>query len=102
MDAHACHADHDSIAARAARVLASLDGALDEHTLHAVQGVWSTLEHAAADAPAHARAVRARMFWESLTPGGTAAAPTAIVHELHATYDADEVVLERLLDADAA
>ena len=83
MDAHA-HAH------RRANVLAHLDGNLDEDMLQAMQGVWSMLEHAAADAPAHARAVRARMFWESLSPGGPAAAPTAVVTDLVAAWDEDE------------
>jgi hypothetical protein len=69
--------------------------------LHAMQGVWSMLEHAAADAPAHARAVRARMFWESLTPGGVAAAPTAVVTDLTASWDEDEESAA-WADADAA
>lgn len=67
-----------------------LDGALDEQTLDAMTGVWSLLEHAAADAPSHARAVRARLFWESLTPGGVAAAPTGVVLSLVPRWDEDE------------
>ncbi|MCW2924453.1 MAG: hypothetical protein JWM98_1857 [Thermoleophilia bacterium] len=66
---------HGRFPMRACRLAAHLDGALDETMLDAIQGVWTTLEHAAADAPAHARAVRSRMFWESLAPGGAAAAP---------------------------
>ncbi len=62
MDAH--RSDHD--AARQSSVLAHLDGVLDEQMIDALQDVWSILEHAAADAPAHARAVRARMFWSDV------------------------------------
>ncbi len=100
MDAHS--------AARRATVISHLDGMLDEHMLDAMQGVWSMLEHAAADAPAHARAVRARMFWESLSPGGAAAAPTTVVTNLVPAWDADEVSVEAAndtaewADADAA
>ncbi|MCW2921951.1 MAG: hypothetical protein JWL76_1825 [Thermoleophilia bacterium] len=79
-----------SLAARRATVISHLDGSLDEHMLDAMQGVWSMLEHAAADAPAHARAVRARLFWESLTPGGAAAAPIAVVSDLTPAWDSDE------------
>ena len=81
--------DVDPIAARTTNVLAHLEGALDEEMLHAMQGVWSMLEHAAADSPAHARAVRSRLFWESLTPGGVAAAPTAVVTDLVPAWDED-------------
>lgn len=86
---------------RRAHVLAHLDGQLDEQTLDAMQGVWSVLEHAAADAPSHARAVRARMFWDSLRPGGIAAAPDAVVTDLTAAWDADEESAE-WTDAEAA
>lgn len=89
MDAHSDYSRR-SVAARRSTVLSHLDGTLDEQMLDAMQGVWSMLEHAAADAPAHARAVRARMFWESLTPGGAAAAPTAVVANLVPAWDADE------------
>ncbi len=102
MDAHSDHSRR-SLAARRSTVLSHLDGTLDEQMLDAMQGVWSMLEHAAADAPAHARAVRARMFWESLTPGGAAAAPT-VVTDLVATWDEDEASteLEAALEDDAA
>ena len=84
-------ADHEpqpqSDAARTTRVMSHLDNALDEQTLQAMQGVWSMLEHAAADAPSHARAVRARLFWESLRPGGEAAAPIAVVTNLVEQWD---------------
>ena len=89
MDFHSDHA-RSSLAARRTSVLTHLDGSLDEQMLDAMQGVWSMLEHAAADAPAHARAVRARLFWESLTPGGAAAAPSAIVMDLVPAWEADE------------
>ncbi len=86
MDPHA-HEARDAHATRRANVLKHLDHTLDEQMLDAMQGVWSMLEHAAADAPAHARAVRARLFWESLTPGGAAAAPNAVVTDLQAGWD---------------
>lgn len=98
MDAHSDHSDRP-LAARRTSVLTHLDGKLDEQMLDAMQGVWSMLEHAAADAPAHARAVRARMFWESLTPGGAAAAPTAVVTDLVPGWDCDpESVDEESVD----
>lgn len=59
----------------ATHVLSHLEGALDDDMLSALSGVWSTLEHAATNPAAHARAVRARLFWETLAPGGVAAAP---------------------------
>ncbi len=96
------------LAARRATVLSHLDCTLDEQMLDAMQGVWSMLEHAAADAPAHARAVRARLFWESLTPGGAAAAPSSVVTDLVPAWsaDADEESVadptEVWIDADAA
>lgn len=82
--------DHaaDARARQKVDILSHLDGALDEHMLDAMQGVWAMLEHAAADAPSHARAVRARLFWESLSPGGVAAAPTEIVRDLQPSWDA--------------
>jgi hypothetical protein len=83
MDAHS-RDDYSTPAERATRVLSHLDGALDEGMLDAMSGVWTMLEHAAADGPSHARAVRARLFWESLSPGGAAAAPTAVVLDLEA------------------
>jgi hypothetical protein len=105
MDSHA-RDDRDTLAARRTNVLSHLDGTLDEQMLHAMQGVWSMLEHAAADAPAHARAVRARLFWESLTPGGPAAAPVAVepavVTDLVASWDASEEEADERLDEAAA
>ena len=89
MDAHP-HDDVDVLAQRTTHLIAHLDGALDPSMLQAMSGVWSTLEHAAADGPAHARAVRARLFWESLSPGGAAAAPTSAIHGLVASWDEDE------------
>lgn len=59
------HGDDD--AERAARVISHLDRALDATMLDAMQGVWAVLERASVDAPSHARAVRARLFWQSLT-----------------------------------
>lgn len=88
MDAHS-HDDLDVPAARTTRLISHLDGALDRSTLEAMTGVWSTLERAAADDSAHARAVRARLFWDSLTPGG-APAPMAPVYGLTPVWDEDE------------
>lgn len=93
----------DALAERTTRLMSHLDGVLDEHMLDALAGVWSTLEHASADAPAHARAVRSRLFWESLAPGGPAASPAATVHELTPRQsDADDEDLLPGLDAEAA
>lgn len=89
MDRHP-HDDVDVLAEHTTRLIAHLDGTLDPSMLQAMSGVWSTLEHAAADGPAHARAVRARLFWESLSPGGAAAAPSAIVRDLVASWDEDD------------
>ena len=75
MDAH-FHDDADALAERTTRLIAHLDGALSPSMLDAMSGVWSTLERAAADDSAHARAVRARLFWESLTPGSHVVAPS--------------------------
>lgn len=97
-----------SLAARRATVISHLDRTLDEQMLDAMQDIWSMLEHAAADAPAHARAVRARLFWESLTPGGIAAAPGSVVMDLTPAWDtdADEESVDdstaAWIDADAA
>lgn len=107
MDTHPEQAP-PTLAARRATVISHLDGTLDEQMLDAMQGVWSMLEHAAADAPAHARAVRARLFWESLTPGGVAAAPSAVVTDLMPAWDegedsaVDEDDTSEWVDADAA
>jgi hypothetical protein len=106
MDAHS-RTDEDRPAERATRVLSHLDGALDETMLDAMTGTWSMLEHAAANAPAHARAVRARLFWESLRPGGAAAEPSGIVVDLNAAWAQDEdpeaeLELEPEAEADAA
>lgn len=81
------NADDETQAVRAMRVVGQLDGRLEESTLRAVQGVWSMLEHAAVDPAAHARAVRSRLFWETLAPGGAAAAPTSLVTDLTAGDD---------------
>lgn len=66
--------ESDQQAERATRVLRHLDGALDATMLEAMGGIWSTLANAATSGHAHARAVRERMFWESMAPGQTAAA----------------------------
>lgn len=62
------HIPADDVAERATRVISHLDGALDATMLDAMQGVWSTLERASVNGEAHARAVRARLFWQSLSP----------------------------------
>ena len=86
MDAHP-RTIEDSPALRATNVIRHLDGALDQRMLDAMSGVWTMLERASADAPSHARAVRARLFWESLSPGGGAAAvPVGAVHDLTPTW----------------
>lgn len=87
--------DQDAVdtarAQRTTRLIAHLDGALDEQMLDAMAGIWSMLEHASTDAPAHARAVRSRLFWESLAPGGVAAAPGGEVIQLPARWaDGDD------------
>jgi hypothetical protein len=85
MDAHPLE-DIDALAARTTSLIAHLDGALDATMLDAIAGVWSTLEHAAADRPAHARAVRSRLFWETLSPGDVAGTTNSVVHELPARW----------------
>jgi hypothetical protein len=89
MDAHSQH-DADALAERTTRLIAHLDGALSPSMLDAMTGVWSTLERAAADDSAHARAVRARLFWESLTPGGLVTPPSEGVFDLVASWDEDD------------
>lgn len=89
MDAHSPD-DGDAHAERTTRLIAHLDGALAPSMLDAMSGVWSTLERAAADDSAHARAVRARLFWESLTPGTHVVAPSAGLFDLVPTWDEDE------------
>jgi hypothetical protein len=100
MDAHS-HDDADVRAEHTTHLISHLEGVLDASMLQAMSGVWSTLEHAAADGPAHARAVRSRLFWESLSPGGAAAAPMASVYDLVPAWNEDEDSAEAL-DADAA
>lgn len=95
------HDDPDARAERTTRVIGHLDGALDAHMLEAMSGVWSTLEHAATTGPAHARAVRERLFWESLRPGGAAAAPGGDVVGLAPTWHGDEA-FDADFEADAA
>lgn len=69
--------DADALAERTTRLISHLDGALDEEMLSAMQGIWSMLEHAATTGPAHERAVRERLLWESLGAGGAVVAPDA-------------------------
>ena len=80
-------------------ILSHLDGALDDQMLDAMQGVWAMLEHAAADAPSHARAVRSRMFWVALSPGGVAAAPIEVVVDLRPSWDAEADEAHEAVDA---
>lgn len=102
------HISPDDVAERATRVISHLDGALDATMLDAMQGVWSTLEHASVNGEAHARAVRARLFWQSIAPTDAAAAAAHVpVSELAADqmlapawmHDDDEGELSNLADA---
>jgi len=63
----------DSRAERTTRLISHLEGALEARTLDAMRGVWTTLERATTDPAAHARAVRERLFWQTLTPGDSTA-----------------------------
>jgi hypothetical protein len=72
---------------RATEVVSRLDGQLDEATLASIQGTWSVLEHAATSTVAHARAVRSRLFWESLSAHGSAAAPGASLRDFNASRE---------------
>lgn len=53
-------------AQRANQVATYLDGALAPDTVQAMRNVWSLLETSATSNPAHARAVRERMLWDSI------------------------------------
>jgi len=94
--------DLEDTSQRTTHVLSHLSGALDETMLAAISGVWSTLEHAATNPSAHARAVRSRLFWETLEPGGVAAAPVSVLaaieevdHDLGSgSPDVDEVAFD--------
>lgn len=91
-------ADHahegDAIAGRTTRLLSHLDGALDASMLDAIQGAWSMLERTATDSPAHARAVRSRLLWESMSPGALAeAVASPVVHDLVPIWDEDGTVV---------
>jgi hypothetical protein len=99
---HDAHDDHDHLAERTTRLLSHLDGALDATMLDAMQGAWSMLERSATTSDSHARAVRARMLWESMGPAAHLA-PSTLVSGLVATWD-DEVDEELADDglADAA
>lgn len=79
--------DHDELAERTTRLLAHLDGVLDAAMLDAMHGAWSMLERAATDGPAHGRAVRARMLWESMAPGAAAVEPSSLVTDLVPSWD---------------
>lgn len=68
-DARDMQDEHEELAERSMRLMVHLDGALDASMLEAIHGAWSMLERTATDGPAHARAVRSRLFWESLAPG---------------------------------
>ncbi len=86
------HHEHDDLAERTTRLLSHLDGTLDASMLDAMQGAWSMLEQASTDSGSHARAVRARLLWESMTPGGwdTAAPVSPLVHDLVPDWDDEE------------
>lgn len=86
--------ERDELAERTTRLLSQLDGALDASMLDAIQGAWSMLERTATDSPAHARAVRSRLLWESMSPGSLAepiASP--VVHHLVPVWDEGEEVV---------
>ncbi|MBC7461823.1 MAG: hypothetical protein H7287_10720 [Thermoleophilia bacterium] len=72
--------DSDDAARRTTHVIGHLSGVLDDTMLSALSGTWSVLEHAATTPEAHARAVRSRLFWQTLTPGGEAAETAAEAH----------------------
>lgn len=91
--------DDNSHAQRATHVIQHLDGALGQTMLDAMSDVWSTLAHAATDAPSHARAVRARLFWESLAPGGVPASPAGVVRDLTSTGSDDAAEATDVADA---
>lgn len=63
---HIDFASHRDPVQRATQVAAYLDGALAPGTLAAMRDVWSLLEFTSTSSPAHARAVRERMLWDSL------------------------------------
>ncbi|MCB0877448.1 MAG: hypothetical protein KDC46_00500 [Thermoleophilia bacterium] len=86
------HHDTHGPAERTTRLMSHLDGALDASMLDAMQGAWSMLEHAATDPDAHARAVRSRLFWESISPGAPSmVAPSSAIHDLTASWDDDDL-----------
>ena len=86
------HDEHDHLAERTTRLLSHLDGTLDASMLDAMQGAWSMLEDAATEAGSHSRAVRSRLLWESMSPGGwdIAAPVSPLVHDLVPEWDVDE------------
>ncbi|MEO6867447.1 MAG: hypothetical protein ABI200_05450 [Gaiellales bacterium] len=100
MDAYS-RDDLDSLAERTTNLIAHLDGALDATMLDAITGVWSTLEHAAADGPAHARAIRSRLFWQSLEPMGLTTRPTAEETVAEIVADTDPGAPFTLIDGEA-
>jgi alkanesulfonate monooxygenase SsuD/methylene tetrahydromethanopterin reductase-like flavin-dependent oxidoreductase (luciferase family) len=84
----------DSTIERTTQLLAHLNGVLDESMLDAMQGAWTTLEDAATDVPAHGRAVRARMMWETMQPGTPALVADPLVTDLVPIWDEDEDVAD--------
>lgn len=62
--------DHvsDELTEHTTTLLTHLEGVLDQAMLEAMQGAWGTLEEAATDSYSHARAVRSRMLWQSMSP----------------------------------
>jgi hypothetical protein len=79
---------------RTTRLLAHLNGVLDESMLDAMQGAWTMLEDAATDVSAHGRAVRARMLWDSMLPGTPAVVAAPVVTDLVPIWDEDEVIAD--------
>lgn len=95
--------DRHELAERTTRLLSQLDGALDASMLEAIQGAWSMLERAATDSPAHARAVRSRLLWDSITPGTLLdPLPSLSVHDLVPAWDDEDAAVDGEDLADAA
>lgn len=70
-------------ARRHSRVIAHLEGKIDTSTIAAMHHAWSRLEEIAPTGTAHARAVRERMFWSSVTSAdGATVVPLFAVPEV--------------------
>ena len=85
------YASADARSARTTHLISTFDGMLAPETLDAFQGVWTSLEVVAVDDAAHARAVRERLFWDSLAHAGSLTAqPSPGVQEpLAPSWDED-------------